>query len=177
MFDQLRGAGVYSKIDLRTGYHQLRVRDTDIPKIVFGTRYGHFEFTVLPFGLTNVPVAFMDLMHRVFQPYLDQFVVVFVDDILIYSQSEWEHEYHLRIILQLLRDHQLYTKFSKCEFWLTEVRFLGHVVSTLGVSVDPKKVEAVMSWERPDECLKHSSYTRVGSSFSRLFYRNFIVFW
>ena len=99
LFDQLRGTRVYSKIDLRTGYQQLRVRETDIPKTAFMTRYGHFEFTVMPFGLTNAPVAFMDLMHRVFQPYLDQFVVVFVDDILIYSQSEWDHEYHLRIIL------------------------------------------------------------------------------
>ena len=123
LFDQLRGARVYSKIDLRTGYHQLRFRETDIPKTAFRTRYGHFEFTVKPFGLTNASAAFMDLMHRVFQPYLDQFVVVLVDDILIYSQSEWEHEYHLRIVLQLLRDHQLYAKFSKCEFWLTEVRF------------------------------------------------------
>ena len=105
---------VYSKIGLRTGYQQLRVRETNIPKIAFGTRYGHFEFTVMPFVLKNAPAAFMDPMHRVFQPYLDQFVVVFVDDILIYSQSEWEHEYYLRIILQLLRDHQLYTKFSKC---------------------------------------------------------------
>ena len=116
LFDQLRGARVYSKIDLHTGYYQLRVRDTDIPKTAFRTRYGHFEFTVMPFGLTNAPAAFMDLMHRVFQPYLDQSVVVFMDDILIYSQSEWEHEYHLKIVLQLLRDHQMYTKFSKCEF-------------------------------------------------------------
>ena len=114
LFDQLGGARVYSMIDLRTGYHQLRVRETDIPKTEFRTRYGHFEFTVMPFGLTNAPAAFMDLMHRVFQPYLDQFVVVFVDDILIYSQSEWEHEYYLRTVLQLLRDHQLDTKFSKC---------------------------------------------------------------
>ena len=118
LFDQLRGARVYSKIDLRTGYHQLRVRETDIPKTAFRTCYGHFEFTVMPFGLTNALAAFMDLMHRVFQPYLDQFVVVFVNDILIYSQSEWEHKYHLRIVLQLLRDHQLYAKFSKCEFGL-----------------------------------------------------------
>ena len=103
----------------------------------------------MPFGLTNAPATFMDLMHRIFQPYIDQFVVVFLDDILIYSQSEWEHAYHLRIVLQLLRDHQVYAKFSKCEFWLTEVRFLGHVVSTSRVSVDPEKVEAVMSWERP----------------------------
>ena len=98
LFDQLRGARVYSKIDLCTGYHQLRVRETNIPKTAFRTRYGHFEFTVMPFGLMDAPATFMDLMHRVFQPYLDQFVVVFVDDILIYSQSEWEHEYHLRIV-------------------------------------------------------------------------------
>ena len=116
LFDQLRGARVYFKIDLRTGYHQLKVKETDIPKTTFRTRYGHFEFTVMPFGLTNALAAFMDLVHRVFQPYLDQFVVVFVDDILIYSQSEWEHEYHLRIVLQLLKDHQLHTKFCKCEF-------------------------------------------------------------
>ena len=115
LFDQLRGARVYFKIDLRTGYHQLRVRDTDIPKTAFRTRYGNFEFTGMPFELMNAPAAFMDLMHRIFQPYLDQFVVVFVDDILIYSQSKWEHEYRLKIVLQLLRNHQLYTKFSKCE--------------------------------------------------------------
>ena len=102
LLDQLRGVRVYSKIDLRTCYHQLRVRETDIPKTAFRTRYGHFEFTVMPFGLKNALEAFMDLMHRIFQPYLDQFVVVFVDEILIYSQSEWEHEYHLRIVLQLL---------------------------------------------------------------------------
>ena len=123
LFDQLRGVRVYSKIGLRTGSHQLRVREIDIPKTAFRTRYGHFEFMVMPFGLTNAPTTFMDLMHRIFQPYLDQFVVVFVDDILIYSQSEWEDEYHLRIVLQLLRDHKLYANFSKCEFWLTEVRF------------------------------------------------------
>ena len=154
MFDQLREARVYSKIDLRSDYHQLKVRDIVIPKTAFRTRYGHFEFTVMPFGLTNAPEAFMDLVHRIFQPYLDQFVVVFVDGILIYSQSEWEHEYHLRIVLQLLRDHQLYAKFSKCKFWLTEVRFMGHVVLASRVSVDPEKVEAVMSWERPNVNLR-----------------------
>ena len=169
LFDQLRGARVYSKIDLRTGYHQLRVRDTDIPKTAFRTRYGHYEFTVMPFGLTNAPAAFMDLMHRIFQPYLDQLVVVFVDDILIYSQSEWEHEYHLRIVLQLLRDHQLYAKFSKCEFWLTEVRFLGHMVSASGVSVDPEKVEAVMSWERPKSVFEIRSFLGLAG-----YYRRFI---
>ena len=120
-FDQLRGVRVYSKIDLRTGYHQLRVREVDIPKTTFRTWYGHFEFTVMPFGLTNAPATFMDLMHRVFQPYLDRFVMVFVDDILIYSKSEEEHEDHLRVVLQDLRDHHLYAKFNKCEFWLTKV--------------------------------------------------------
>ena len=172
LFDQLRGARVYSKIDLRTGYHQLRVRDIDIPKTTFRMRYGHIEFTVMPFGLTNAPAAFMDLMHRIFQPYLDQFVVVFVDDILIYSQSEWEHEYHLRIILQLLRDHQLYARFSKCEFWLTEVRFMGHVVSTSGVSVDPEKVEAVMSWERPKSVFEIHSFLGL-AGYYRIFIEDF----
>ena len=116
MFDHLKGVRVYFKINLRTDYHQLRVRETDIPKMVFRTRYGDFKFTMMPFGLTNALEAFMNLMHRIFQPYLDQFVVVFVDDILIYSQSEEEHEDHSRIVLQALRDHKLYAKFSKCEF-------------------------------------------------------------
>ena len=167
LFDHLRGARVYSKIDLRTGYHQLRVKDTDTLKTVFRMRYGNFEFTEMPFGLTNAPAAFMDLMHRIFQPYLDQFVVVFVDDILIYSQSEWEHEYHLRIVLQLLRDHQLYAKFSKCEFWLTEVRFLGHMVSASGVSVDPEKVEAVISWERPKSVFEIRSFLGLAGYYMR----------
>ena len=167
MFDQLRGARVYSKIDLRTGYHQLRDRGKDIPKIAFRTCYGHFEFTVMPFGLTNSLAAFMNLMHRVFQPYLDQFVVVFVDDILIYSQSEWEHEYHLRIVLQLLRDHQLYAKFSKCEFWLTQVIFLGHVMSASGVSVDLEKVEAVMSWEGPKSIFEIRSFLGLNGYYRR----------
>ena len=145
LFDQLRRARVYSKIDLHTGYHRLMVREENIPKTKFRTRYGHFKFTVMPFGWTNAPTAFMDLMHRVFQPYLDQFVVVFVDDILIYSKSKEEHKGHLKIVFQTLREHQLYAKFSKYEFWLTEVRFLGHVVSASGVIVDPEKVEAVMS--------------------------------
>ena len=156
-------------MDLCTGYHRLRVRETDIPKTAFRTRYGHFEFPVMPFGLTNAPVAFMDHMHRVFQPYLNQFFVVFVDDILIYSQSEWEHEYHLRIVLQLLRDHQLYAKFSKWEFWLTEVRFLGHVMSASGVSMDPEKAEAVMSWERLKPVFEIRSFLGLAG-----YYRRFI---
>ena len=123
MFDQLRGERVYSKLDLYTSYQQLRVREANIPKTVFRMRYSHFEFIVMPSGLMNAPATFMDLMHRVFQPYLDQFVVLFDDNILIYSQPEEKHEDYLRIVLQALREHQLYEKFSKCEFWLTEVRF------------------------------------------------------
>ena len=175
LFDQLRGARVYSKIVLRIGYHELRVREADIPKIAFRTQYGHFDFIVMPFRLTNAPTVFMDLMHRVFQPYLDQFVVVFIDDILIYSQSEEEHEDHLRIVHQALKEHKLYAKFSKCEFLLIEVRFLGHVVSASGVSIDPEKVEAVMSWERPKSIFKIRSflglvgyYRRFIEDFSRL---------
>ena len=167
LFDQLRGARVYSKIGRRIGYHQLRVRETDILKTAFRTRYGHFEFTVMPFGLTNAPAAFMDLMHMVFQPYLDQFILVFVDNILIYSKSEREHEDHLRIVLQLLRDHQPYAKFSKCEFWLTEVRFLGHVASASGVLVDPEKVEAVMSWERPKSVFEIRSFLGLAGYYGR----------
>ena len=116
----------------------------------------------MPFGLTNAPAAFMDLMHRVFQPYLDQFVVVFINNILIYSKSEGKYEDHLWIFLQALRDHQLYVKFNKCEFWLTEVRFLDHVVSTSGVSVDPKKVEVVMIWERPKSIFETRSFLGIG---------------
>ena len=116
LFDQLQGAKVFSKIDLRSDYHQLRVHDEDVPKTAFRTRYGHFEFLVMPFGLTNAPAAFMDLMNRIFRPYLDQFVIVFIDDIQIYSGSGEEHAEHLRIILQTLREHRLYAKLSKCQF-------------------------------------------------------------
>ncbi|KAA0066186.1 hypothetical protein E5676_scaffold790G001080 [Cucumis melo var. makuwa] len=144
-----RGAALFSKIDLRSGYHQLKVRESDIAKTTFRTRYGHYEFRVMPFGLTNAPTVFMDLMNRIFHQYLDQFVIVFIDDILVYSVDREAHEEHLRIVLQTLRDKQLYAKFSKCEFWLEQVVFLGHVVSGKGVSVDPQKVEAVVNWERP----------------------------
>ncbi|GJS19290.1 putative reverse transcriptase domain-containing protein [Tanacetum coccineum] len=121
LFDQLQGSSVYSKIDLRSGYHQLRVRDEDIPKTAFRTRYGHYEFQVMPFGLTNAPAVFMDLMNRVCRPYLDKFVIVFIDDILIYSKTKEEHDVHLRLILELLKKEELYAKFSKCDFWLSSI--------------------------------------------------------
>ncbi|GJU02947.1 putative reverse transcriptase domain-containing protein [Tanacetum coccineum] len=136
----------FSKIDLRLGYHQLRVREEDILKTAFRTRYGHFEFTVMPFGLTNAPAVFMDLMN----PYLEKFVIIFIDDILIYSKSEEEHEVHLKTILDLLKKEKLYAKFSKCEFWLQEVQFLGHVVNRDGIHVDPSKVESVKNWKTPE---------------------------
>ena len=116
LFDQLKGACVFSKINLRSGYHQLRIRHSDIPKTAFVTRYGLYEFTVMSFGLTNAPAYFMYLMNKVFMEYLDKFVVVFIDDILVYSKNEEEHEGHLRLVLQKLREHQLYAKFSKCKF-------------------------------------------------------------
>ncbi|GJV44122.1 putative reverse transcriptase domain-containing protein [Tanacetum coccineum] len=149
LFDQLQGSSVYSKIDLRSGYHQLRVRDEDIPKTAFRTRYGHYEFQVMPFGLTNAPAVFMDLMNRVCKPYLDKFVIVFIDDILIYSRNEEEHANHLRIILELLKKEKLYAKFSKCDFWIRIVQFLGHLIDSQGLHVDPVKIEAVKNWASP----------------------------
>ncbi|GJY12998.1 putative reverse transcriptase domain-containing protein [Tanacetum coccineum] len=134
LFDQLQGSSVYSKIDLRSGYHQLRVREEDISKTAFRTRYGHYEFQVMPFGLTNAPAVFMDLMNRVCKPYLDKFVIVFIDDILIYSKNKQEHEEHLKLILELLKKEELYAKFSKCEFWIPKVQFLGHVIDSQGLA-------------------------------------------
>ncbi|GJX71851.1 putative reverse transcriptase domain-containing protein [Tanacetum coccineum] len=143
LFDQLQGSSVYSKIDLRSGYHQLRVREEDIPKTAFRTRYGHYEFQVMPFGLTNAPAVFMDLMNRVCKPYLDKFVIVFIDDILVYSKNKQEHKEHLKLILELLKKEELYAKFSKCEFWIPKVQFLGHVIDSKGIHVDPAKIEAI----------------------------------
>ncbi|GJY30194.1 putative reverse transcriptase domain-containing protein [Tanacetum coccineum] len=149
LFDQLQGSSIYSKIDLRSGYHQLRVREQDIPKMAFRTWYGHYEFQVMPFGLTNTPTVFMDLMNRVCKPYLDKFVIVFIDDILIYSKDKKEHEEHLKAILELLKKEKLYAKFSKCEFWIPKVQFLGHVIDSRGIHVDPAKIESIKDWASP----------------------------
>ncbi|WVZ69904.1 LOW QUALITY PROTEIN: hypothetical protein U9M48_018619 [Paspalum notatum var. saurae] len=148
LFDQLQGACVFSKIDLRSGYHQMKIRPSDIPKTAFITRFGLYEYTVMSFGLTNAPAYFMNLMNKVFMEYLDKFVVVFIDDILIYSKTEEEHEEHLSFAKP--RDHKLYAKLSKCEFWLDQVPFLGHIVSKGGIMVDPSKISSVMDWKVPE---------------------------
>ncbi|GKD96288.1 putative reverse transcriptase domain-containing protein [Tanacetum coccineum] len=170
LFDQLQGSCYFSKIDLRSGYHQLRVHEDDIPKTAFRTRYGHFEFTVMPFGLTNAPAVFMDLMNRVCKPYLDKFVIVFIDDILIYSKTKEDHEVHLGLVLELLRKEKLYAKFSKCEFWLQEVHFLGHVVNQNGIHVDPSKIEAVKNWKTPTTPFEIRSFLGLAG-----YYRRFIA--
>ncbi|GKA94821.1 reverse transcriptase domain-containing protein, partial [Tanacetum coccineum] len=169
LFDQLQGACCFSKIDLRSGYHQLRVQEEHIPNTAFRTRYGHFEFTFMPFGLTNTPAVFMDLINRVCKPYLDKFVIVFIDDILIYSKSEEEHESHLKEILDLLKEEKLYAKVSKYEFWLKEVQFLGHVVNRDGIHVDPSKVESVKNWKTPESPIEIRSFLGLAG-----YYRRFI---
>jgi hypothetical protein len=169
LFDQLTGARVFSKIDLRSGYHQIRIRPEDIPKTAFTTRYGLFEYLVMSFGLTNAPAHFTYLMNSVFMPELDKFVVVFIDDILIYSKNEEEHARHLRIVLTRLREHQLYAKFSKCAFWLEEIQFLGHVLSAKGIAVDPSKVKDILEWKPPTTVHQVRSFLGLAG-----YYRRFI---
>ncbi|GJX94375.1 putative reverse transcriptase domain-containing protein [Tanacetum coccineum] len=149
LFDQLQGSNIYSKIDLRSGYHQLRVREQDIPKTAFRTRYGHYQFQVMPFGLANALAVFMDLMNRVCKPYLDKFIIVFIDDILIFSKDEKEHEDHLKAILELLKKEKLYAKISKCKFWIPKVQFLGHIIDSKGIHVDPAKIKSIKDWASP----------------------------
>ena len=174
LFYQLKGAGVFSKIDLRSGYYQLRVKEVDVPKTAFRTRYGHYEFLVMPFGLTNAPTAFMDLMNRVFRPYVDKFVVVFINDILVYSKDVQEHEQHLKIVLQTLREKKLYAMLSKCDFWLKEASFLGHIVSVEGIRVDPTKIEVVVNWKVPRNVTEVRSFLGL-AGFYRRFVRSFFV--
>jgi hypothetical protein len=169
LFDQMRGAKIFSKIDLRSGYHQLKIRVEDIPKTTFTSRYGLYEFTMMSFGLTNAPAYFMYLMNKVFMEYLDKFVVVFIDDILVFSQSEEEHEEHLRLVLQKLREHQLYAKFSKCDFWLKVVSFLGHIIIDGGIAVDLSKVRDVLNWSPPKNVPKIRSFLGLAG-----YYRRFI---
>ncbi|GKB79111.1 putative reverse transcriptase domain-containing protein, partial [Tanacetum coccineum] len=164
LFHQLQGSSVYSKIGLRSGYHQLRVREEDIPKTTFRTRYDHYEFQVMPFGLTNAPVLFMDLMNRVCKPYLDKFVIVFIDDILIYSKSKQEHKEHLKLILELLKK---YAKFSKCEFWIPKVQFLDYVIDNQGIHVDPAKIESIKYWASPKTPTKIRQFLGLSGYYQR----------
>jgi hypothetical protein len=167
LFDQMRGAEVFSKIDLRSGYHQLKIRMEDIPKTACTSRYGLYEFTVMSFGLTNAPAYFMYLMNKIFMEYLDKFVVVFIDDILVFSRNEEEHEEHLGLELQKLREHQLYAKFSKCDFWLKEVSFLGHIITDGGIAVDPSKVQDVLNWKPPKNVPKIRSFLGLAAYYQR----------
>jgi hypothetical protein len=169
LFDQMRGSRVFSKIDLRSGYHQMKIRPSNIPKTAFLTRYGLYEFTVMSFGLTNAPSYFMNLMNKVFLEYLDRFVVEFIDDILIYSKSDSDHEEHLRLVLQKLHDNQLYAKYSKCEFWIDEVPFLGHIISNGGISLDPAKVKEIVEWSIPSTVTKVRTFLGLAG-----YYRRFI---
>jgi hypothetical protein len=167
LFDQLVGAKVFSKIDLRSGYHQIKIRASDIPKTTFSTRYGLYGFLVMSFGLTNAPAYFMYLMNSVFMPELDKFIVVFIDDILVYSKSEEEHVGHLHVVLQRLREHHLYAKLSKCDFWLKEIKFLGHTISQAGIAVDPDKVQEVMNWKPPTTVRQIRSFLRLAGYYQR----------
>jgi hypothetical protein len=171
LFDQLGGATIFSKIDLRSGYHQVRIKCEDIHKTAFRTQYGHYEFMVVPFGLTNAPATFMCLMNNVLSKFLDKFVLVFIDDILIYSKSREEHEEHLRLVLQVLREHQLYAKFSKCDFFQKQIHYLGHVLSKEGVAVDLDKIRSIMEWPTPKDVSDIRSFMGLVG-----YYRRFIKY-
>jgi hypothetical protein len=158
LFDQMKGARVFSKIDLRSVYHQVKIRESNIPKTTFRTRYGLYEHTMISFKLTNAPAYFMYLLNNVFIEYLDTFVMVFIDNILVYSKSEEEHVEHLRLVLEKLRGNQVYAKSTKCEFWLNKVAFFGHVIYTGGISVDPSKVKDVLDWKSSQNVLEVCSF-------------------
>jgi hypothetical protein len=170
LFDQLAGAQVFSKIDLRSSYHQIKIRAEDIPKTAFSTRYGLHEYLVMSFGLTNARAHFMYLMNSEFMKELDKFIVVFIDGIQVYSKSMQEHEDHLRVVLQRLRDHQMYVKFNKCEFWINEVLFLGNVISPEGITIDPGKVKDVLDWKPPTPVTQVCSFLGLAG-----YYRRFIL--
>jgi hypothetical protein len=169
LFDQLKDARIFSKIDLRSVYHQVRIKEEDIIKTTFRTRYGHYEFMVVPFGFSNAPVVFICLMNGVFREYLEKFVIVFLDNILIYSKSEEEHEHHLRMVLKVLREHQLYAKLSKCSFYQKQIHYLGHIISKDGIEVDPEKVAVVREWSAPKSVTEVRSFMGLAG-----YYRRFI---
>src|SRR3954466_14952205 len=172
LYDQLAASSVFYKMDLRLGYHQIQIREEDIPKTTFTTRYGIYEYTVMSFGLTNAPATFSRLMNYIFMEYLDKFVVVYLDDILIYSKNEEEHAKHLRLILAKLREHKLYAKYSKCEFWLPKVTYLGHVISKDGIAVTPECIQAILDWTPPKNVKQVTSFLGL-ASYCRRFVENF----
>jgi hypothetical protein len=165
----MRGAKVFLKVDIRSGYHQRNIRPENVSMTAFTIRYGLYKFLVMSFGLTNAPAYFMKLMNKVFMEYLDKFVVVFLDDILVYSPNEEIHEEHLRLVLQKLRDHQLYAKLSKCDFWLKEVSFLGQIITDGGIKVDPGKISEILNWKQPKDVSKVRSFLGLVG-----YYRRFI---
>jgi hypothetical protein len=167
LFDQLKDARIFSKIDLRLGYHQVRIKEEDINKTTFRTRYGHYEFTVVPFGLSNALAIFICLMNGVFREYLDKFVIVFLDVILIYSKSKEDHEHHLRMVLQVLREHQLFAKFRKCSFYQKQIHYLGHIISKDGIAVDLEKVEAIREWSTPTNVTEVRSFMGLAGNYRR----------
>ena len=169
LMDQLHGSSVFSKIDLQSGYYQILVKADDVQKTAFRSRYGHYEYVVMPFGVTNAPAAFMDYMNWIFRLILNKFIVVFINDILIYSNTQEEHAEHLRLVLSVLREKQLYVKLSKCEFWMDELQFLGHVIFAHDIVVDPAKVKAVVKWESPKSAIEIRSFVGLAS-----YYRRFI---
>jgi hypothetical protein len=158
---------VFSKIDLRSGYHQIRVKAGDISKTMFRTRYEHYEYFVMPFGVSNAPGVFIEYINRILHPFLDRFVVVFIDDILVYSKSEEEHAEHLRIVLGVLKENLLFAKLSKCKFWLREMSFLGHVISKGGIAVDPSKVDVVLQWKSPKSVFEVKSFLGLAGYYQR----------
>jgi hypothetical protein len=170
LFDQLKDANIFSKIDLRSGYHQVRIKHEDINKTAFKTRYGHYEFTVVPFGLSNAPIFFMFLMNGVFREYLEKFVIIFLHGILVYSKLEEENENHLRMVLQVIRENQLYDKVIKCSFYQNKIHYLGHIITKDGITVDPKKIEAIREWSTPKNVIELRSFMGLVG-----YYRSFIV--
>jgi hypothetical protein len=170
LFDQLKDAKIFLKIYLRLRYHQVRIKDEDINNTTFRTRYGHYEFTLVPFGLSNAPAVFMCLMNGVFRDYLDKFVIVFLDDIMVYSKSEEEHEQHLRMVLRVLREHQMYAKLNKCSFYKEQIHYLGHIISKDGITVDPEKIEAIRGLSVPKNVTKVRSFMGLAG-----YYRRFIA--
>src|SRR3954462_2691510 len=175
LMDQIHGAQIFSKIDLRSGYNQIRIHPDDIEKTAFRTRYGHYEFRVMPFGLTNSPATFMTVMQDVFRPFLDKFVVIYIDDLLVFSKDRKEHESHLRQVFEVLRQNKLYGKIEKCTFFQEAVEYLGHIISPKGIATDPAKVEAIQSWPTPKNLKEVQSflglcnyYHRFVPSYSRI---------